>query len=125
MITAVPALGATKHGITPVSPAPGATVAQGTSPTFKGKNRGKGPLWVYVCGSKKRDSRGLICNDESITRAKRTPGGRFKAKPRFFDFPEFWLNTPGTYFWQAHRIECTGESADCSQEGPVVKFKVG
>ena len=52
-------------------------------------------------------------------------GGRFSAKMRFFDFPEFWLNNPGTYYWQAYRIDCEGDLSDCKQEGPVVKFRVG
>ena len=44
---------------------------------------------------------------------------------KFFDFPEFWLNSPGTYYWQAFRIACTAASSDCRKEGPIVKFKVG
>ena len=124
-VAAVPALAATKHGITPSSPKAGATVPAGQSPTFKGRVTGKGPIWVHVCRSAKRDSRGLICSKESIVRARRTSGGRFQAKPKFFDYPEFWLNSPGTYYWQAHRIRCARGASDCLQEGPVVKFRVG
>ena len=54
-----------------------------------------------------------------------TVDGRFKLKAPFFDFPEFWLNSPGTYYWQAHRIDCDATISDCRQEGPTVKFKVG
>ena len=50
--------------------------------------------------------------------------GVFQAKQTFFDFPAFWLNNPGTYYWQAHRISCEGNLNDCLQEGPVVRFKV-
>ena len=59
-----------------------------------------------------------------IDQAKKK-NGRFKLKAQFFDFPAFWLNTPGTYYWQAHRISCEGDINDCRQEGPTVKFKVG
>ena len=52
-------------------------------------------------------------------------GSRFKYRPKFFDFPGFWLNTPGTYYWQAHRISCENGTHDCRIEGPIVEFKVG
>ena len=47
-----------------------------------------------------------------------------KYKARFFDFPEFWLNSPCTYYWQAHRISCENGIDDCRLEGQTVKFKV-
>jgi hypothetical protein len=125
LVLAVAALAATRHGVTPLAPAAGSTVPKGKSPTFKLKVRGKGSVWVYVCKSRKRDARGLICSDEQIEQARRTSAGRFQVKPRFWDYPSFWLNTPGTYYWQAHRIRCENGTKDCTQEGPVVKFKVG
>lgn len=80
-------------------------------------------MWVHVCKSKRKDKDGLICSDEAIGRATKKSGVyRFKAK--FFDFPEFWLNSPGSYYWQAHRIACEGTTSDCRQEGPIVKFRV-
>ena len=86
--------------------------------------KGAGQVWVHVCKSKKKNADGVICSDESIGRAKKK-GGTYQYKPKFFDFPEFWLNSPGTYYWQAHRIACEGGISDCLQEGPIVKFKVG
>jgi hypothetical protein len=127
------AYAATKHGITPTSPKAGSTVPVGSTPTYKGKFRGKGPIYVNVCASRKKDKDGLICLEEDgqarpgadIGKAKKK-GKRFSYKPTFFDFPEFYLNTPGTYYWQAHRIACEhGNIKDCNQEGPIVKFKVG
>ncbi len=122
LATAGPALAA--GGITPVSPKSGATVPSGKSPTFKMKVKGAGQVWVHVCKSKKKDADGVICSDESIGRAKKK-GSTYQYKPKFFNFPEFWLNSPGTYYWQAHRIQCEGNINDCLQEGPIVKFKVG
>ena len=124
LAAASPAVAATKHGITPLSPKANATVPSGQSPTFKMRVKGKGTVWVHVCQSNKKDSDGLICHDDQIGQAKKK-GGVFQFKPEFFDFDEFWLNTPGTYYWQAHRIQCEGGIDDCLQEGPVVKFKVG
>ena len=115
---------ATKHGITPLAPKAGKSVPAGQSPTFKMRVRGKGQVYVHVCKSKHKDADGLICNTESIGRAHKK-GSSFRYKPKFFDFPEFWLNTPGTYYWQAFRISCeAGNLSDCYQEGPITRFKV-
>src|SRR3954447_2287996 len=97
------AASSTLHGVTPVSPKAGATVPVGKSPTFKVRAKGGGQVWVYVCKSKKKDREGLICNKASIGRARKH-GSVYSYKPTFFDYPQFWLNTPGTYYWQAHRI---------------------
>jgi hypothetical protein len=122
LATAAPAFAAS--GITVISPKSGATVAAGESPTFKMRVKGAGQVWVHVCKSKKKNADGVICSEESIGRAKKK-GSTNRYKPKFFDFPEFWLNSPGTYYWQAHRIKCEGDISDCLQEGPIVKFKVG
>lgn len=114
---------ATKHGITPVQPKANATVPVGQSPTFKMKVRGAGSVWVHVCASAKKDADGLICHEASIGQAKKR-GKYFTYTPEFFNFDGFWLNTPGTYYWQAHRIDCSNGTDDCKQEGPVVKLKV-
>ena len=114
----------TKNGITPLAPRPGATVAVGSAPTFKGKVKGAGTVWVHVCKKPGRNGDGLICHKEMIAKARKRDG-RFSVKADFFDFPAFWLNSPGTYYWQAHRIKCEGGVSDCRQEGPVVKFRVG
>jgi len=118
-----PAAFGAKNGVTPISPKKGDSVPVGKRPTFKLRYRGPGQVWVHVCESRKKNSKGLICNGGSIGRAKKK-NGRATYKPRFFDFPEFWLNSPGTYFWQAHRISCENGIEDCRLEGPVVKFKV-
>jgi hypothetical protein len=124
-IVALPsaAAAATKNGITPKAPKAGATVPAGKSPTFRMNVVGPGQVWVHVCKSKRRDGDGLICNTESIGRARKK-SGEYRYKPRFFDFPAFWLNSPGPYYWQAHRIDCSGGTSDCRQEGPIVRFKV-
>jgi hypothetical protein len=118
---------ATKNGITPTSPKAGKTIPVGQRPTLKGRVSGPGSMFVHVCKNKKKNADGIICNSaskaEAIQNVKRK-NGRFSVKMKFFDFPEFWLNSPGTYYWQVFRIQCTGGS-DCSKEGPIVKIKVG
>lgn len=118
------AVAATKNGITPRAPKAGTTVPAGESPTFTMRVRGKGSVWVHVCKRAKKNAKGIICDDESIGQARKR-GGLFRYTPKFFDYPEFWLNSPGTYYWQAHRINCTGNLKDCLREGPVVRFRVG
>ncbi|MEA2295603.1 MAG: hypothetical protein QOE86_3242 [Solirubrobacteraceae bacterium] len=123
---AVPALAATSHGITPLAPKAGVTVPAGKSPTFKVKVTGKGTVWVQVCKSPRRDKTGLICDKLMIEKAHRTSTTRYQVRPKFYNYPGFWLNSPGTYYWQAHRIACEGgNTKDCNQEGPIVKIKVG
>lgn len=121
---ATTAFAATKNGITPVSPKAGGKVALGKSATFTFKSVGEGTAWVHVCKSAKKNSKGVICNKQFIGQAKKR-GKNFKATQKFFDYPAFWLNNAGTYYWQAHRIDCSADLDDCLIEGPVVKFKVG
>jgi len=126
-LLAVPtvAFAASKNGITPTSPKAGKTIPVGKRPTMKGRYTGSGQIYIHVCKSKKKDADGLICTKEAIKKAKKK-NGKFSVKLPFFDFPEFWLNSPGTYYWQAHRIACEGgDISDCRQEGPIVKVKVG
>jgi hypothetical protein len=123
LAVAVPALAATSNGITPQTPKKGAKVPEGTRPIFRGSVSGPGTVWVHVSTSKKVDKDGVIANKQMISQAK-IKKGIFTLKAPFFDYPEFWLNTPGTYYWQAHRIACGEDGNDCLQEGPVVKFKV-
>ena len=124
LLLAATAAGDTKNGITPTSPKAGDSVPAGKRPTFKLRYSGPGQIYVHVCKTKKKDADGLICYDESIGKAKKKSDSRASYKAKFFDFPAFWLNSPGTYYWQAHRISCEGDISDCRQEGPIVKFKV-
>lgn len=114
---------ASKNGITPLAPKAGSSIPAGKRPTMKMRVRGPGQVWVHVCKSKRKLEDGVICSDEAIKRA--TKRNRiFQAKLPFFDFTGFWLNTPGVYYWQAHRIACNASISDCRQEGPTVRFRV-
>ena len=123
LVVPTTASAATKNGITPLSPKAGSSIPVGKRPVMKMRVKGPGQVYVHVCKSKQKDADGLICFKESIGRARKK-AGTFRYKPKFFDFPAFWLNSPGTYYWQAHRIACEGDLSDCRQEGPIVKFRV-
>src|SRR5215210_5346179 len=84
---------ATKHGITPLAPKAGSSVPAGQSPTFKMRVRGKGTVWVHVCKSKRKAKDGRICHKAEIGQAHKR-GRTYRFKPKFYDFPAFWLNTP-------------------------------
>jgi hypothetical protein len=119
-----PAAATTKNGITPLAPKGGTSVPSGKAATFRMRVSDPGSgVFVHVCKGNRRDKEGMICSKETILRARKRDGA-FQAKQKFFDFPAFWLNNPGTYYWQAYRIECFSGSSDCKQEGPVVRFKV-
>jgi hypothetical protein len=104
-------------GITPISPKRGDSVPAGKRPTFKLRYSGPGKIYVHVCKSRKKDEVGLICSKESIGKARKDDG-RASYKPKY------WLNNPGAYYWQAHRISCENGIEDCRIEGPIVKFTV-
>jgi hypothetical protein len=122
-LSASPALA--KNGVTPISPKQGDSVPAGKRPTFKMKITGShSGVFVHVCKSKRKDRDGMICDDEMIGKARKRSGSRYELKAKFFDFPAFWLNNPGTYYWQAYRTSCNASLDDCKAEGAVVKFKV-
>jgi hypothetical protein len=119
-----PAAAATKNGITPLAPKAGTSVPSGKAASFRMRVSDPGAgVFMHVCKSSKKDKEGMICKKATILQAKKRKGV-FVAKQTFYDFPAFWLNNPGTYYWQAYRIECRSGSSDCKQEGPVVRFKV-
>lgn len=120
------ALAATQGGITPMAPKKGATVAVGSQPVFRGTFTGDGQVWVRVSKSRKANQFGVIKpNRDTMQQRAKLKGGRFRVKARFFNYPEFWLNRPGTWYWQAHRIPATCSGPDCLVEGPITRFKVG
>jgi hypothetical protein len=107
-------------GIHPISPREEA-VPRGEAPTFRMRVNGKGAVYVRVCRSARRTNR-AICDDEALGRAQRRAGGIATFRPKLYDFPEYFANRAGRYYWQAVRIACQG--SDCRQEGPVVRFTV-
>jgi hypothetical protein len=123
LLLPAPALAA--NGITPLSPAAGATVPKDTRPTFRLRVHGKGTVWIRVCKSPKRHADGTICDSSNFGRARRSHGSLYTYRPRLFRFAGYWLQTPGTYYWQAYRLDCVKSLKDCRQEGAVTRFRIG
>ncbi len=110
---------AAASGIHPI--APKGAVEHGQVPTFRMKVNGKGAVFVRVCRSPRRVN-GAICDTEATGRATRGNGGVYTYKPRAYKFSSYFANRPGSYYWQAVRIACSG--GDCRQEGPVTRFTI-
>jgi hypothetical protein len=80
-------------------------------------------LWLHISRSPATDAKGTIGSDvwlESMTGSLAGPD-LYDARPPFFDYPQFWMNQPGTYYWQVHRISYAN-GADGAVEGPVRSF---
>jgi hypothetical protein len=108
-----------------VAPADGAQIVAGTPIVFRIQTTPEEThsLWLYVSTSPITDAVGVIANETDIEPFSAVPGqpGLFEAAPTYFSFPSFWMNTPGTYYWQANRIHCYGPSGppDCRIESVV------
>ena len=127
LLLAAPAGAVTKNGITPVTPKAGDTIPSGRAFVFKLNVKGPSAgtfvagLQVEAQGRRRRH----LLEAPTIGKAKHKQGSRYEYKAKFYDFPGFWLNSPGTYYWQAYRTHCDAGISDCKAEGPIVKFKVG
>ncbi len=100
----------------------------GTAPVFRVRaqpGEGYSYLWLYISRSPQTDYRGLIGSDVELEQfSVSAPGSDlYDAKPFNYDYPGFWMNTPGVYYWQAYRISYAG-SPDGAVEGPVRSFKI-
>ena len=81
------------------------------------RSKGAGTVWVHVCKSRKTQLQGRDLQQGFIGQAKKKRGV-YHAKQKFFDYPAFWLNRPGTYYWQAHRIDCSRQHERLPARGP-------
>jgi hypothetical protein len=124
-LTAAPALAETSHGITPLAPKSGATIPAGKRPLFRARVAAPdGAVWVYVCRSAVRNDDGVICGASARSRAVRKAHRIVEYRPSPAGRAGAWLRTPGTYFWQVVRLDCTPDVRDCFQEGPVRRVVV-
>jgi hypothetical protein len=114
----------------PLSPKRDATVPKRTPITFKVRDSffpGPGrTVWVIVSRSKKVRKDGTLRTHADFGRATRVRRGSktFRYKAKFFDFPAFYMNQPGKYYWQPYRIDCRVQ-ADCRVQGRIRTFFIG
>jgi hypothetical protein len=124
-LAAASAPAATEHGITPLSPKPGATIPAGKRALFRARvAAADGAVWVYVCRTAVRDDDGVICGATARSYAVRKANRIAEYRPRPNGAAGAWLRTPGTYYWQVFRVDCEDTPRDCKKEGPVRRVVV-
>jgi hypothetical protein len=131
VVLAAGASAASRDASTPPTllvPAAGAVIPAGTHlafriTTFPGDEVGY--LWLYVSRSPSvANACGTIAHDAEIEPFAATGDASvYEARPTFFDYSGFWMNTPGTYYWQAYRIH-HGGGADGCIESEVRSFQI-
>lgn len=116
----------TEHGITPLAPKAGGVIKAGTRPAFRATVSQKdGAVWVYICRSRLRNDDGVICRTTAYGRGERKAGTRtITYRPNTSGRAGAWLRTPGTYYWQVVRLDCSISPYDCFQEGPIRRVVV-
>lgn len=80
-------------------------------------------LWIHISRSPQRTEQGnLIGSDVGIVELTPTADATvWTATPKYFTGPSFWMNQPGTYYWQPFRISSFGDP-DGYVEGAVRPF---
>lgn len=110
--------------LTPVealAPAGGATITAGTEIVFRVRTSPGGMLWLLISKSPTAvDPCGKIGHDAHMDSFKPTAADPsvYESTPPVYTFSGYWSATPGTYYWQAYRIEY-GEGADGCIESEV------
>jgi hypothetical protein len=83
-------------------------------------------VWVTVSRSKRVRRDGTLRSRVDFGQAKRVRRGSrtFRYVAQFFDFPAFYMNQPGRYYWQPYRIDCRRQR-DCRVQGRIRTFSIG
>ncbi len=109
------------------SPSSGKTVKKGGKLTFKAKldpaSEASG-VFVLVSKSKKTGADGLI-SDGMYMRTMQLSGGSYtNTVEKYPALTSWFLNRPGTYYWQAYAIDCSDGTDDCNIESRVRRFRI-
>ena len=82
-------------------------------------------LWVHMSKSSKRDHCGVIKSEVHTydLKAKSAKSSLYTTHTTRYTFHGFWMATPGTYYWQAYRIEYHFNADGCI-ETPVMKLVI-
>lgn len=109
-----------------LQPTAGKALKAGTAISFTIRTHpGDDSLWLYVSRSPNVvKSCGTIAHEVSISDfAPTSDPSVYVAKPGYYTYDSFWMNTAGTYYWQAYRIE-HGGGADGCIESAIRRFTI-
>ena len=71
-------------------------------------------LWVHISRSPAVDDCGVVDDEVHIYDFDPTADPAvYRTNTTFYDFEGFWMVTPGTYYWQAYRIEYHFDADGC------------
>jgi len=114
-----------------LAPKRGAVLAVGSQPVFKVRDRSaaakKYSVFITISTSKKRKKNGdLMKRPGSIGtfRQMKRRGSTFRYQAEKYTFPTWFMVRPGTYYWQAYRIDCSGGNSSCHIHTKIRSFKV-
>ena len=110
-----------------IAPKSGSVLTAGSQPTFKVRDTSasarKYGVFVTVSTSKRLTRTGDLKKTDIGTFAKmKRRGSVFSYKTPVFTFPTWFMVRPGTYYWQAFRIDCSVKG--CHVHTKVRSFKV-
>jgi hypothetical protein len=110
-----------------VSPKAGQVLAVGSQPVFKvrdgSRQARKYKVFLTVSTSKKKTRNGDLERTEIGTFASTIRDGKiFSYQPPRYSFPTWYMNRPGTYYWQAFRIDCSARG--CHKHSKIRSFVV-
>ena len=132
LAAAVPAANAAT-GPRPLSPKAGKVFSKGAFLTFKVKDTSAAARKYgifMVIANRKRTRNGQLQKSKSgkpgdFAQMKRRKHGVYTYTPAKYTFPGWYMVTSGTYYWQAHHIDCGATSTgNCYVVGGIRKFRV-
>jgi hypothetical protein len=120
-------------GPRPISPKQGKVFSKGAFLTFKVKDTSAAARKYgifMVIANRKRTRHGQLQKSKSgkpgdFAQMKRRKHGVYTYTPMHYTFPGWYMVTSGTYYWQAHHIDCGATSTgNCYVVGGIRKFRV-
>ncbi len=115
-----------------LAPGNGKVIAKGSDPVFKVHDSSSAAaqhkVWITISKTKARDKTGQLkyksgSGGGDFSDMKKVKGGGWTYKPHKYDFPGWYLATPGKYYWQAFEINCEA-STTCHIYSSIRTFTV-
>jgi hypothetical protein len=110
-----------------LKPKAGAPLTAGSEPTFKVRDGSAAAqqykIYITIGTSKKRTKNGDLKRTSIGTFAStKRKGTVFSYTPEDYSFDTWFMNRPGTYYWQAFHIDCAVKG--CHVHSKIRSFKV-